>query len=40
MDRPNILSTILYCGENPIPQREPPNDDDEKILSGLLTEGD
>lgn len=37
MDRPNILSTILYCGENPIPQREPPTDD-EKEVSGLLTE--
>lgn len=32
-----MLSNIICCGENPIPQREPP-DDDEKTESGLLTE--
>ena len=33
----NILTTFLCCGPNPVPQREPP-EDDEKSESGLLTE--
>lgn len=34
----NILTTYYYRpGEDPIPQRDPP-DDDEKSYSGLLTE--
>ena len=36
MGSANILSTILFRGENPIPQREPQ--DDNKSESGILTE--